>query len=71
MGVARIIQGSFKVVSRNIGGCFEGVSRVFPGYSKGVSRKFQRCFMEVLRVFQGSSRKFGGISRMMGDSNEL
>ena len=70
-----MLQEGFKVISRNIEGCFDGVlsriplsfkwdSMVFKRSSMVVWRKFQRCFNGASRVSQrntkGFSKKFPG-----------
>ena len=46
-----MLQGSFKIVSREFQGCFEGVLRVFQGSFKGILRKIQGRFKEATWVF--------------------
>ena len=65
----RVLQGSFKSVSRKFQECFNGVFSGFQRYLKDTQREgsllvFHGCFNEVSKKFQecfkGISRKFQG-----------
>ena len=57
-GRLKLLQESFKGVSRKIKGDFESDYSGFQGYLKELQREFQGSFKDVSRKFQGCSRIF-------------